>query len=535
VRSSQKSEALLFKRRPFGNTLIWDGLEGPGSVSTSPISDDVRMKNLSVHGIDGSVGVESGPRDSAWDVTTSGRIERYLVKIVAVELVVVTATCFLTSVVYSKLVLAVGLPTREYVWAALLIGVLVLLPSLVLKQHVAVQTQTRDRYILHGVSAVTIAFSIFLSLLFLFRIADWYSRGTFFCQFVCVNAAILIARGWAHNHVRRAIQLGVLEAKRVVLVGDANSNRGLLTDLRRWGARTVAVAPFPSVDERSPADSPSSSGIRRFVERCRENTPDDILLLAEPAHLSRIATVGRALSELPAAVHVIPVGSNDLWGSATVGNLGGAATIQLLRRPLSAFDLAIKRAFDICVAGLGLVLLSPLMLVVALAIKVECQGHVLFRQKRNGYNNRVISVLKFRTMTVIESGESVTTFTQATKNDKRITRFGRILRRTNIDELPQLINILRGEMSVVGPRPHPVALNAMFKERIIPFSRRHNVKPGLTGWAQVHGFRGETDTLEKMRRRVDYDLYYIEHWSFMLDLKIILLTLFSRLSYLNAY
>ena len=137
-------------------------------------------------------------------------------------------------------------------------------------------------------------------------------------------------------------------------------------------------------------------------------------------------------------------------------------------------------------------------------------------------------------MTVVEDGETSATFTQARSNDDRVTRLGRVLRRTNIDELPQLINVLRGEMSLIGPRPHPIALNTIFREQIVPYSRRHNVKPGLTGWAQVNGFRGETDTFEKMQRRIEYDMFYVDNWSFIFDLKILLLTLLSRTAYHNA-
>jgi exopolysaccharide biosynthesis polyprenyl glycosylphosphotransferase len=190
-----------------------------------------------------------------------------------------------------------------------------------------------------------------------------------------------------------------------------------------------------------------------------------------------------------------------------------------------------KRAFDISVAGLALLAFSPLLLAVSLAVRLDSRGPVFFRQTRHGYNNEVIKVLKFRSMTTIEDGCH---FTQAVKNDPRVTRVGRILRRTNIDELPQLVNVLLGEMSIVGPRPHPIALNEAFAERISPLSRRHKVKPGITGWAQVHGHRGETDTLEKMRRRIECDLYYIDNWSFLLDIKIIVMTLFSRRAYTNA-
>jgi lipopolysaccharide/colanic/teichoic acid biosynthesis glycosyltransferase len=175
---------------------------------------------------------------------------------------------------------------------------------------------------------------------------------------------------------------------------------------------------------------------------------------------------------------------------------------------------------------------SPLFLAVSLAIKHDSRGPVFFRQARHGYNNETIDVLKFRTMTTMEPGDK---FTQAVRNDARVTTVGRVLRQTNIDELPQLINVLRGEMSIVGPRPHATAHNEMFVDKITPFSRRHNDKPGITGWAQVNGYRGETDTLEKMQRRVECDLFYIDNWSFLLDLKIIMLTFFSKKVYLNAY
>ena len=169
---------------------------------------------------------------------------------------------------------------------------------------------------------------------------------------------------------------------------------------------------------------------------------------------------------------------------------------------------------------------------VAVAIKLESRGPVLFWQKRHGYNNATIQVAKFRSMVVADDGGC---FIQAKPKDERVTQVGRVLRRTNIDELPQLFNVLRGDMSIVGPRPHATTHNEMFEGRILPFSRRHNIKPGITGWAQVNGHRGETDTLEKMQRRVEHDLYYIDNWSFLLDMKIILLTLFSKRAYINAY
>jgi lipopolysaccharide/colanic/teichoic acid biosynthesis glycosyltransferase len=173
------------------------------------------------------------------------------------------------------------------------------------------------------------------------------------------------------------------------------------------------------------------------------------------------------------------------------------------------------------------------LVIAAILIKLDSKGPVLFRQIRHGFNNKPIRVFKFRTMTTLEDG--CVSFRQAVRGDSRVTRVGRILRRTNIDELPQLINVIRGEMSIVGPRPHAVAHNEMYVDQIVRMSRRHNVKPGITGWAQVNGLRGETDTIEKMRKRVEYDLYYIDNWSLWLDIKIIIMTPFSRSVYATAY
>ena len=177
-------------------------------------------------------------------------------------------------------------------------------------------------------------------------------------------------------------------------------------------------------------------------------------------------------------------------------------------------------------------LLSPLLLLTAIAIKLDSSGPVLFRQMRQGFNNEAIEVFKFRTMFHCPEGAA---FRQATLNDERVTRIGRILRATNIDELPQLLNVLIGNMSIVGPRPHVIEHNEMYVESIKLMSRRHIVKPGITGWAQVNGFRGETNTHEKMLSRVEYDLYYIDNWSFFFDIKILLMTVLYKKAYTNAY
>jgi exopolysaccharide biosynthesis polyprenyl glycosylphosphotransferase len=238
-----------------------------------------------------------------------------------------------------------------------------------------------------------------------------------------------------------------------------------------------------------------------------------------------------AVSELPVNVQLLPAGMLDFMHCSRIGYFGRARVIEIASGPTWVLDRLLKRSFDLVVATTAVLLLLPLMLIVAALIKLDSRGPVLFRQARHGYNNHPINVLKFRTMVSSDEKE----FRQARRADPRVTRVGRVLRRTNIDELPQLFNVLRGNMSIVGPRPHAISHNEMYDGQIARMSRRHNVKPGITGWAQVNGLRGETDTFEKMRARVEYDLYYIDNWSFAFDVKILLLTIFSRKSYENAY
>jgi Undecaprenyl-phosphate glucose phosphotransferase len=461
-----------------------------------------------------------------------GRLEHLLARIVTIEFFAVAAACYLASVIYFELFLSVWPSTAQYVASAFFISALVLIASFSFKHYVGVQAQPRDRFMWAGLGAVVLSFSLFLSLLFVFKIADWYSRGTFFFQFFGAATAVLTARGMIHSYLQRAITSGIVEARRAMLIGDVDDCEGVLNNLKRAGIRPVGILPFPYVRNNTARGAGAySHNVRKLVEDCRAQRPDDIVFLSEPHDLPRIGIIADALSELPVTIHVIPIGADDLWASSKMADFGGTVTIQVLHPPLSAFDLAAKRALDLVVAGTALFLLAPLLVMIAAAIKVDSRGPVIFRQLRHGFNNKKIKVLKFRSMSATEDGDQVK---QAVKNDPRITRVGQIIRRTNLDELPQFFNVLLGDMSIVGPRPHPISLNEAFEKRISPFSRRHKVKPGITGWAQVNGFRGETNTLEKMQRRIEYDFYYIDNWSFLLDLKIIVMTIFSKRAYLNA-
>jgi exopolysaccharide biosynthesis polyprenyl glycosylphosphotransferase len=200
--------------------------------------------------------------------------------------------------------------------------------------------------------------------------------------------------------------------------------------------------------------------------------------------------------------------------------------------PLSRAEVVQKRVFDLVFASLALIALTPLLVAVAILIKLDSPGPIFFVQRRYGFNQQPFRIIKFRTMGVSEDGAIVT---QTTRDDPRLTRIGRWLRRWNIDEIPQLFNVLTGDMSLVGPRPHALSHDHDYERRISLYARRHNVKPGITGWAQINGYRGEIDSDDKIRKRVEYDLFYIDNWSLWLDLKIIARTLLSPEAYRNAY
>ena len=226
----------------------------------------------------------------------------------------------------------------------------------------------------------------------------------------------------------------------------------------------------------------------------------------------------------------------DVFGfdliQARVVDLNGLPALAICDTPLRGTNAWSKRLMDVLLAGAGLLALAPLLIVFAIAVRATSPGPALFKQRRYGLNGDEIIVYKFRSMTVREDGAEIR---QARADDQRVTRIGRFLRRTSIDELPQLVNVLQGGMSLVGPRPHAVAHNELYRSQINGYMVRHKVRPGITGWAQVHGLRGETDTIEKMEQRVRYDLEYLSNWSLALDVKILLKTVAVVLRRDNAY
>jgi Undecaprenyl-phosphate glucose phosphotransferase len=237
-------------------------------------------------------------------------------------------------------------------------------------------------------------------------------------------------------------------------------------------------------------------------------------------------------SALPVEIHLGPEQVLYKFEEATLSTLGPVASLQLTRRPLTRREIIQKRLFDLVLAAGALILATPLLVLVAILIKLDSPGPIFFVQRRYGFNQQPFRIIKFRSMRTLDDGAVIR---QARVDDPRLTRIGRWLRRWNIDEIPQLFNVLTGDMSLVGPRPHALSHDREYEQRISRYARRHNVKPGITGWAQIHGYRGETDTEEKMRKRVEYDLFYIDNWSLWLDLKIMVRTVLSHAAYQNAH
>ena len=217
----------------------------------------------------------------------------------------------------------------------------------------------------------------------------------------------------------------------------------------------------------------------------------------------------------------------------SVCKIAGIPALDLRATPIVGWRLRVKYLEDRLIGVFIFILIIPLLILIAIGVKLSSPGPVLFKQRRHGWDGKIINVYKFRTMKIHQ--ENSGQVSQATKNDSRITTLGRFLRKTSLDELPQFYNVLQGRMSIVGPRPHAIEHNEMYKSKVDKYMLRHKVKPGITGWAQINGYRGETDTLEKMQKRVEYDLHYIQNWSLWLDLKIIFLTIFKGFVNKNAY
>lgn len=379
--------------------------------------------------------------------------------------------------------------------------------------------------------AYGISFLMFLAIAFSLKVSSNYSRIWLYIFASGGIISIFVLRLSVSYFVRKLSEAGRF-VRSVVIVGDAEQGRAMLRFIKNSGPEFLAVQGIFS-PQKNPRinDDPSFpviGGIDDLTRFVRANTVDDVIVALPWNAEKRVSQVVKHVRELPVNIYL----SSDLAGFSMTfrsppSHYSNLPMMEVVDKPISDWDILTKSIEDFIIAIIALVLLSPIMVLIAIAIKIESPGPVFFRQKRMGFNNREFSILKFRSMKNV-AGEETSTV-QATRNDMRVTGVGKFIRRTSLDELPQFFNVLNHTMSVVGPRPHALDHNEIYSAEIDGYFARHRVKPGITGWAQVNGLRGETKKLEKMKARVEHDIYYADNWSLLLDLKILLMTVYTVL------
>ena len=331
-------------------------------------------------------------------------------------------------------------------------------------------------------------------------------------------------------------------SRRTVIVGGGSTAKKLLQEFSEQGSEDLHILGIfdDRTDERSPnvvGGIPKLGNVDDLVDFAR-NTPLDLVIFTLPISAEqRLLTMLRKLWVLPVDIRLAAHMNKLKFRPRAYSYIGKVPVIDLFDKPLAEWDIVLKSIFDRCVGAFCLLALSPVMLATAIAVKLDSRGPVLFRQKRYGFNNELIEVFKFRSMYADQLDAKASKL--VTKNDPRVTRVGRFIRKTSLDELPQLFNVvIKGNLSLVGPRPHAInakAANALYDEVVDGYFARHRVRPGITGWAQINGWRGETDTSEKIQKRVECDLFYIENWSIFLDFYVLLITPLALVKTKNAY
>ncbi len=364
-----------------------------------------------------------------------------------------------------------------------------------------------------------------LTVVFLFDLSG-YGGGVMIAWAITVPVAVSLYRVSARMVLREMRRTGV-NTRKVAIVGAKEPGLTL--------ARSILQSPWMGMDVAGFYDNRVIVGgkplggsdlqvlgdIEFLKKQARSGEFDDIYIALPMREEETIKELVEYLANSSCCVHIVPDVFTFKMLNARSREIGGLPIVSVYDTPFDSFDAIVKRLEDVTLASIILCLIAIPMLFIAAAVKFTSKGPVIFRQRRYGINGEEIMVWKFRSMTTCDNGDVVV---QATKNDARITKLGAFLRKTSLDELPQFINVLQGQMSIVGPRPHAVAHNELYRDQINGYMQRHLVKPGITGWAQVNGWRGETDTLEKMQKRVEFDLYYIRSWSVALDVKIIFST-----------
>jgi putative colanic acid biosynthesis UDP-glucose lipid carrier transferase len=378
----------------------------------------------------------------------------------------------------------------------------------------------------------TFAFLTAAMAAFLFKAGDQFSRGSTITLFFVGFAGVAALRQLASSALHSGIRFGSLRARRALVFFDPRiGTNSIVSALKQHGYHVVGCLPIPqSVLSPNPRDSNADSRdiatevSDKVAALTRSERLDEAFIVAPISKSSQFRQLAYYFRGLSLPLQFVPAPEMALLLDRPIVDYGSLKAFELVRPPLSRMERVVKRAMDIALASVALLGIWPLLAMVAILIKLDSPGPVIFAQKRVGENGKIFRIFKFRSMRVMDDGDVVK---QACRNDDRVTLIGRWLRSTSIDELPQLFNILKGDMSVVGPRPHAVAHDNKYRTVVPDYTMRHRMKPGLTGLAQVTGYRGETSTCDLMAKRVEFDLWYISNWSLWLDLTIIVRTVFA--------
>ena len=382
----------------------------------------------------------------------------------------------------------------------------------------------------------TALFAVLALLGVLTKTSEIYSR-LWFGNWYLLGLVGLVLSRFTMRGFLSFIRANGLNTRRVVIVGAGELGQRAATTIKTESWTGLQVEGF--FTDRQPEQLaafirsiPILGPLEKCAEYLRKHRVDQVWICLPLAQEQKMRELLASMDDVPVDLRFVP----DIFGfqllNHSITEIAGLPVIDLSSSPMDGIHRIVKGIEDRILAALILLLISPALLAISIAVKMTSPGPVIFKQRRYGINGEEIKVYKFRSMTVQDNGAVVQ---QAQKGDARITPLGAFLRRTSLDELPQFFNVLQGRMSIVGPRPHAVAHNEEYKGLIGGYMKRHLVKPGITGWAQINGWRGETDTLDKMEKRVEFDLYYIENWSLWFDLKIIFLTVFKGFVHKNAY
>ncbi len=409
------------------------------------------------------------------------------------------------------------------------------------RTHTVSAYRSRFFQIGRSLAAWSVTFVMLLGIIFFLKIQDQVSRVWLVSWYATGGLALVLFRFSVRSLVLHWTATGEIK-RRTVIVGGGQDAETLIAALENTAGSDIELLGLfdDRVDKRSPDfvnGFPKLGKVADLPDFARQAHVDLVIVSMPLSAEKRVLEMLKQLWILPVDIRLSAHMSKLKFAASTYTYVGGLPVFDVADRPISDWNLVFKWLFDKFVAILAIVLLSPVFILTALAIKLDSPGPVLFRQKRQGFNNELIEIYKFRSMYSDQSDRAASKL--VTRNDPRVTRVGRFIRKTSIDELPQFFNVLKGDLSIVGPRPHALeakAANQLYYEAVEGYFARHRVKPGITGWAQIHGWRGETDTIDKIMQRVNHDLYYIENWSIFLDLYIVFMTPFSLLTRReNAY